>query len=128
LSKSATHNRERSALMTSKFDRQLQPCARNGLSVQPPPVSTGNSSPLISRAIRDKSAPDRMLEHVTQAAFLKVLIAYEAGEASLRLRDDLAKAERERKCIRRAILLTVMLFILSGRAELLCPSVTAGLF
>jgi hypothetical protein len=54
-----------------------------------------------------------MLEHETQAAFLKVLIAYEAGEASLRLRDDLAKAERERKCIRRAILLTVMLFILS---------------
>ena len=99
--------------MTSTFDRQIAPCARNGHSVRPPPVATRASSPPIPRAIWDKPAPDRMLEHETQAAFLKALIAYEDGEASRQLRDSLAKAERERKCIRHALFLMVTLFILS---------------
>jgi hypothetical protein len=54
-----------------------------------------------------------MLEHKTQAAFLKALIAYEDGEASLRLRESLAKADRERKRIRHALFLMVTLFILA---------------
>ena len=54
-----------------------------------------------------------MLEHETQAAFLKALIAYEEGEASRQLQDSLAKADRERKCIRHALFLMVTLFILS---------------
>ena len=99
--------------MTSTFDRQLAPCARNGHSVRPPPVVTRASSPPIPRATWDKPAPDRMLEHKTQAAFLKALIAYEDGEASRQLQDSLAKADRERKCIRHALFLMVTLFILS---------------
>ena len=99
--------------MTSTFDRQIAPCARNGHSVRPPPVATRASSPPIPRAIWHKPAPDHTLEHETQAAFLKALIAYEDGEASRQLRDSLAKAERERKCIRHALFLMVTLFILS---------------
>jgi hypothetical protein len=54
-----------------------------------------------------------MLEHKTQAAFLKALIAYEDGEASRRLRDSLAQADRERKRLRHALFLMVTLFILA---------------
>jgi hypothetical protein len=99
--------------MISTFDRQLAPCARNGLSVRPPPVAMGNSSPPIPRATGGKSAPDRVVEHQSQTAFLKALIAYEDGEESRQLRDSLAKADRERKCLRHAILLMVALFIVS---------------
>ena len=54
-----------------------------------------------------------MLDHKTQAAFLKALIAYEDNEESRQLRDSLAKADRERKRIRHALFLMVALFILS---------------
>ena len=54
-----------------------------------------------------------MLEHKTQAAFLKALIAYEDGEASLRLQESLAKADREKKRIRHALFLMGALFILA---------------
>jgi hypothetical protein len=54
-----------------------------------------------------------MLEHKTQAAFLKALIAYEDNEASRQLQDSLAKADQERKCIRHALFLMVTLFIVS---------------
>jgi hypothetical protein len=68
-----------------------------------------------------------MLEHESQAAFLKALIAYEAGEASRQLRDNLAKAERESTFIRRAISLMLMLFLLSlaglGYCALLMPQI-----
>ena len=99
--------------MTSTFDRQLAPCAMNGHSVRPPPVATGASSPPIPRAIGGKAALDRKLEHETQAAFLKALIALEDGEESRQLQDSLAKADRERECIRHALFLMVALFILS---------------
>src|SRR5689334_19548503 len=99
--------------MTSDFNRQMEPCARNGFAVTPPPVAKGDSSPLIPRAVCDKSAPDRMLDHEKEAAFLKALLAYEEGEQSRHLQDSLAKAERERKRIRRAIFLMVTLFVLS---------------
>ena len=52
-----------------------------------------------------------MLDHKTQAAFLKALIAYEDNEASRQLRDSLAKADQERKCIRHALFITVTFFI-----------------
>ena len=99
--------------MRSTFERQIEPCARNGHAVRPPPVAKANASPPIPRAIFDQSASDCMLEHKTQAAFLKALIAYEDGEASLRLRESLAKADRERKRIRHASFLMVTLFILA---------------
>ena len=95
------------------FYQQIEPCARKGLFVPPPPARKANSSPLIPRATYDLSAPDRMRVHETQEAFLNALIAYEDGEASCQLRDRLAKADRESKCIRRAIFLMAALFILS---------------
>ena len=99
--------------MTNTFDSQLAPCARNGHSVRPPPVATAAFSPPVRRTIRDKPSPDRMLDHKTQTAFLKALIAYEDNEASRQLQDSLAQAVRERKCIRHALFLMVTLFILA---------------
>ena len=111
--------------MTSAFDKQLAPCARNGSSVPAPPVATGASWPPIPFPIGGKAAPDRVLEHETQAAFLKALIALEDGEESRQLRASLAKADRERRCIAHAIFLMVALFILSlaglGVCALLLP-------
>ena len=111
--------------MTSTFDRQMAPCARNGLSVRPPPVATGASSPPIPRATDVKAALDRKLEHETEVAFLKALIALEDGEESRQLRASLTKADRERKRICHAMLLMVALFILSlaglGYCALLLP-------
>jgi hypothetical protein len=109
------------------FDRQLEPCGGNGLPVLPPPIVRGSSAPLTPGAIRDKSAADRMPEHETQAAFLKRLIAYEDGEASTRLQDSLAKADRETKRIRHLMLLMATLFMLSlaglGYCALLLPQI-----
>jgi hypothetical protein len=99
--------------MISTFDRQMEPGARNGLSVGPSAVAKGNFSRPIPGAIGDKSHRDRVLEHETQEAFLIALIAYEDGEASRQLRESLAKADRERKCIRHAMVLMVTLFILA---------------
>jgi hypothetical protein len=111
--------------MTSTFDRQLAPCARNGFSPPPPLVATGAPPPPIPRAIGSNAAPDHVLEHETQAAFLKALIALEDGEESRQLRARLAKADRERKCIAHVMLLMVALFILSlaglGVCALLLP-------
>jgi len=105
----------------------METCARNRLSAPPPSVVKVNSAPLIAPAIHDKSAPERMLVHETQAAFLKALVAYEDGEASRQLRDSLAKADRESKFIRHAIFLMVMLFLLSlaglGYCALLLPRI-----
>lgn len=113
--------------MKSTFDRRLEPCARNVRSAPPPPAAKVNSAPLIPAATCDKSVADRMLEHKTQAAFLKALIAYEDGEASRQLRDNLAKADRESRFIRHAMSLMVMLFLLSlaglGYCALLLPQI-----
>jgi hypothetical protein len=99
--------------MRSDFENQLEPCARIGLHTPPAPVAEGNTSPPIPRPIYDKSAPARALEHKTQATFLKELIAIDDSEASLQLQDRLAKADRESRCIVRALFLMVTLFILS---------------
>ena len=111
--------------MRSTLERQIEPCARNGHAVRPPPFAKRNSSPPIPRAIYAQSASDCVLEHKTQAAFLKALIAYEDGEESRQLRDNLAKADRERKRIRHALFLMVALFILAlaglGYCALLLP-------
>lgn len=99
--------------MTSTFVRQMAPCARNGHFVRPLPPATGAPAPPIPRAIGSQAAQDRKLEHETQAAFLKTLIALEDGEESRQLRDSLAKADRELACIRQALLWMVAVFILS---------------
>ena len=113
--------------MTSAFTKQLAPCARNGSSVPPPPVATGASWPPMPCPIGGKSAPDRVLEHETQAAFLKALIALEDGEESRQLRDSLAKADRERKSIAsRHIADGGALHSIPGWTWLLCPSAAAG--
>ncbi len=68
-----------------------------------------------------------MRVHETQAAFLKVLIAHEDGEASLQLRESLAKADRESKRIRQTLFLMVMFFVLAvaglGYCAVLLPQV-----
>ena len=116
--------------MIRTFDKQLAPCARNGLPVRSPRAATVAPSPPIPRATGGKAALDRKLEHETQAAFLKALIALEDGEESRQLQDSLARAERERKCIRHAVLLMVALFIVSlgglGYCVLLLPQTLYG--
>jgi hypothetical protein len=111
--------------MTSSFYRQIAPCAINGHAVRPPPVPTRAALPPIPRATRGQAAPDHRLEHATQAAFLKALIAREDDEESRQLRDSLAKADHERKRICHAMLLMGALFILSlaglGYCALLLP-------
>ena len=70
-----------------------------------------------------------MLDHKTQAAFLKALIAYEDNEASRQLQDNLAKADREREFHpSRLVLDGDALHSFLGRNELLCPSAAADLF
>jgi hypothetical protein len=114
--------------MISDFGRQMEPCARKAVSVPQPPAAPVNSAPLIPPATRDKSAPAWTLEHETQAAFLKALIAYEDGEASRQLRESLAKAERESTFIRRAISLMVILFLLSLAGLAYCAQLLPQIF
>jgi hypothetical protein len=75
----------------------------------------------------EEPAAARTRERETQAAFLKVLIAYDDGEASLQLQDRLAKVHRESKRIRQVIFVMVALFILAlcglGYCALLRPRV-----
>ena len=78
--------------MTSRFYKQLGTCTRS--AVLPPQVERGDSSPLISRTIRDNVPVERRLEHEREAAFLKALIAHEESEASHQLQDNLVKADR----------------------------------
>lgn len=114
--------------MRSTFERQIEPCARNGHSVRPPPVAKANSSPPIPRASYAQSASDCMLEHKTQAAFLKTLIAYEDGEESRQLRDNLANADRERKRLRHALFLMGALFILASAGLSYCALLLPQIF
>jgi hypothetical protein len=97
--------------MTSRFYKQFETCARSTAPL--PHIEKGDYSPLIPRPIRDEVPADRRLEHKQETVFLKALIAHEEGEASLQLQDNLAKAARERKCLRRAMFLMVTLFLLS---------------
>ena len=69
-----------------------------------------------------------MLEHKTQAAFLKALIAYEDNETSRQLQDNLVKADRERKCIRHALFLMVTLFILAVAGLSYCALLLPRIF
>lgn len=113
--------------MKGTFYEQLRPCARNGHVVSPP-VAKGNSTPLPPRATSDESAPLRMLEHETQAEFLKRLIAYEDGEESRLLQARLAKADRESKRICHALLLMAILFMLSLAGLGYCASLLPQIF
>jgi len=68
-----------------------------------------------------------MLEHKTQAAFLRALVGYEDGDASLQLRASLGKADRELKCLRRTMFLLLILLMLSlaglGYCAILLPQI-----
>lgn len=94
--------------------------------------------PALRRAEPDPSPPTpnpmdgkpllgHMKEHTTEQAFLKLLIAHDASEESRQLQDGLAQAERDERCIRRAIFLMTVLFMLSlaglGYCAILLPDV-----
>lgn len=83
-----------------------------------------HNQPALQRAEPDPSPPtpdpldgkpllDRMMEHNTERAFLKRLIAHDAGKESRQLQESLVQAERDGKCLRRAVLLMGVLFTLS---------------
>ena len=114
--------------MRSNFARQLEPCAWNGITMRATPVERGSFSPPIPRPTCDKFAPERILEHETQEAFLKRLIAYEDGEASIQLQNSLAKADRENKRIRHAMLLMVTIFLLSLVGLGVCAALLPQIF
>jgi hypothetical protein len=114
--------------MTSFFYRQLEPCASSRLPVRPALAAKGNGLPFIPREPSDKSAPHRVLEHETQAAFLKALIAYEDGEGSRQLRASLARADRESTRIRHALWLMLTLFIVSAAGLGYCAVLRPNVF
>ncbi len=53
------------------------------------------------------------MERNTERAFLKLLIAHDTSKESRQLQHSLAQTERDERCIRRAVFLVVILFILS---------------
>jgi hypothetical protein len=67
------------------------------------------------------------MERNTERAFLKLLIAHDTSKESQQLQHSLSQAERDEKCIRRALSLVVMLFMLSlvglGYCAILFPEV-----
>ncbi len=98
--------------MRSNFDSQVK------LEVPPQADAKGNGSPPAQRPINNnnnKSAMDRIREHRTQQAFLKVLIAHDNSEESQYLQGRLVKVEREETCLCRAVLLMgALLFVSCG--------------
>jgi hypothetical protein len=70
---------------------------------------------------------NRTMEHNKEHSFLKLLIAHDASEESRQLQDDLAQAERDERCIRRAMFLMAVIFMLSlaglGYCAILLPDV-----
>jgi len=114
--------------MKRNSNLQSEPCAKFDHSLRPSSVTNSNGSPLIPRQIRDKSAPNRKLEHETQAGFLKTLIAYEDNELNLQLRSSLAKADREGKYVRYALFSMATLFILSVAGLVYCAVLLPRIF
>ena len=113
--------------MSSDFDQQSGTPVRANRTVLPAPAAKRKWPPHVPDAISAKTISDRILEHETEAAFLKELIAIDDNEATRQLRDGLAKAARESKCIRRAIVLMLTIFCLSvaglGYCALLLPQI-----
>jgi preprotein translocase subunit SecG len=83
-----------------------------------------HNQPALRRAEPDPSPPSpdpldgkpvlgRMVERNTERAFLKRLIAHDASKESRQLQESLVQAERDEKCLRRAMLLMGVLFMLS---------------
>jgi hypothetical protein len=72
-----------------------------------------NPSPPTPDPLDGKPMLDRAMEHQTEHAFLKRLIEHDASEESRQLQDSLAQAERDERCIRRAMFLMAVLFMLS---------------
>jgi len=114
--------------MKGNSSLQSEPCAKFDHSLRLSSVAKRNGSPLIPREICDKSAPNRKLEHETQAGFLKALIAYEDNEVNLQLRSSLAKADREWKYIRYALFSMATLFILSVAGLVYCAVLLPRVF
>jgi hypothetical protein len=67
------------------------------------------------------------MERNTEHAFLKLFIAHDTSKEGQELQYSLSQTERDRKCIRRALSLVVMLFVLSlaglGYCAVLFPEV-----
>jgi CheY-like chemotaxis protein len=95
--------RDRSSFQ-STFARQLEPCAEGDLLVPPD------------------------ARYKTQQAFLRALIAYDRSERGHHLRECLAKAEREDRCLRRGVALMLILFLLSCTGLAYCAALTPDIF
>jgi preprotein translocase subunit SecG len=67
------------------------------------------------------------LDHHTEHGFLKRLIVHDASEASRQLQNGLVQAERDERCLRRAMILMAGLFVLSltglGYCAILLPDI-----
>jgi hypothetical protein len=97
--------------MKNTFDSRLKPCGGNdhlGSSAQD---AKGDSLSLSSGAIDGPPAPDLATAHRTDHAFLTKLMTYDTREECGQMRHRLAKAERDGKCIRHALFLVVVLFL-----------------
>lgn len=97
-----------------------------------------HNKPVLRSAKPDRSPPtpnpmdgkfmlNRTMEHHKEHSFLKLLIAHDASEESRQLQDGLAQAERDERCIRRAMFLMAVIFVLSlaglGYCAILLPDV-----
>ena len=114
--------------MRITFDNQQRPCVGNELLPPPAPDSRNNHSPPVPDTKGRKHRLDRKLARNTERAFLRLLIAYDNGAESRRLQDRLAQAERDERCIRRAVLLMGVLFLLSVAGLSYCAILVPEVF
>jgi hypothetical protein len=119
---------QRKAPTRITFDGQLKPCGGNGRLLAPPPDVNSNRSPPPPGNRSDRPALDCKLARNTERAFLRQLIANEPSEESRRLQDRLAQADRDDKCLRRAVFLMVVLFLLSVAGLTFCAILLPEVF
>ncbi|MCX6902266.1 MAG: hypothetical protein NTW03_02050 [Verrucomicrobia bacterium] len=105
-------------LVALAWCRHKKPALRPAEPGSPPPAPV----PMDLRPVLGRGR-----EHKTEHTFLKQLIVHDASEASRLLQNNLAQAERDEKCIRRAVFSMVVLFMLSlaglGYCAILLPEV-----
>jgi len=99
--------------MRITFDSQLKPGGGNGRLLPLPPDVKSNHSPPTPGTKSEKPALDCKMARKTERAFLRQLLAHDTSEESRQLQDGLAQADRDEKCLRRAVFLMVVLFLLS---------------
>ena len=92
-------------------------------------IEGARSSPLLAAANSADRKPllSGTIAHNSEHVLLKLLIAHDTSEASCLLLRGLAQTEQDHKCIRRALFLVVLLFMLSlsglGYCAILLPEV-----